>query len=90
MFIVADKAEWGTFSDEGSRVFVGNYAVTDSSGSLSRRHGKKSNITFMDGHVESLRAEQTLYPSRREVARRWNRTTRASEGGAEAGSAPCS
>ena len=76
MFIIADKAGWHSWPDEekSPRVFVGAYTVSDPyAGSLSRRHGKKTNITFMDGHAESLRAEQTLYPSR-EVARRWNRT----------------
>ena len=75
MFIIADKSGWQQYEDDDySAVFVGTATVSGSYfGSLSRRHGKKSNITFMDGHVESLRAEQTLYPSR-EVARRWNRT----------------
>lgn len=74
MFIIADKAGWRTYPDGSPLVFVGEPTVSAPYfGSLSRRHGKKSNITFMDGHVESLRAEQTQYPSR-EVARRWNRT----------------
>ena len=72
MFIIADKASWRQKGD-GYPVVISGREPTSQRGSLSRRHGKKSNITFMDGHVESLRAEQTLYPSR-EVARRWNRT----------------
>ena len=75
MLIIADRAGWMEYDDGSPRVFVAASAVTKSFGNLSRRHGKKSNITFMDGHVESLRAEQTLYPSR-EVARRWNRTNK--------------
>ena len=39
---------------------------------LSRRHGKKTNLTFMDGHAESLTARQSLFPSPA-VMRRWNR-----------------
>ena len=73
MFIIADKAGWREYEGGNVEVFVGDATVSKAFGIFSRRHGKKSNITFMDGHVESLRAEQTLYPSR-EVARRWNRT----------------
>ena len=73
MFIIADKAGWREYDNGNVDVFVADAQVTKSFGNLSRRHGKKSNITFMDGHAESLRAEQTLLPSR-EVARRWNRT----------------
>ena len=74
MFIIGDRAGWQTRPDGSPVAFVGSSTVSGSNfGGLSRRHGKKSNITFMDGHVESLRAEQTLLPAR-EVARRWNRT----------------
>ena len=74
MFIIADRSGWRQQDDGYPIVFVGESTASDPYfGGLSRRHGKKSNITFMDGHAESLRAEQTLYPSR-EVARRWNRT----------------
>ena len=73
MFIIADRAGWRETENGSLMCFVASAQVTKSFGNLSRRHGKKTNITFMDGHVESLRAEQTLYPSR-EVARRWNQT----------------
>ena len=73
MFIIADQAGWREYDNGNVDIFVASAQVTKSFGNLSRRHGKKSNITFMDGHAESLRAEQTLLPSR-EVARRWNRT----------------
>lgn len=69
MFIVADRSGWREYEGGNVDVFVGEASLVDGQKTLSRRHGKKSNITFMDGHVESLRAEQTLYPSR-EVARR--------------------
>ena len=72
MFIIADRAGWRQYDNGNVDVFVGESSLVKSGG-LSRRHGKKSNITFMDGHAESLRAEQTLLPAR-EVARRWNRT----------------
>lgn len=75
MFIVADRSGWREYEGGNVDVFVGEASLVDGQKTLSRRHGKKSNITFMDGHVESLRAEQTLYPSR-EVARRWNRTNK--------------
>ena len=73
MFIIADRSSWREYEDGNVDVFVASAQVTKSFGNLSRRHGKKSNITFMDGHAESLRAEQTLGKTR-EVARRWNRT----------------
>ena len=73
MFIIADRAGWRQYTESDNvDVFVGESSLIKTGG-LSRRHGKKINITFMDGHVESLRAEQTLLPAR-EVARRWNRT----------------
>ena len=72
MFIIADKAGWEEDDNGDVHVFIASAAVNKSFGNLSRRHGKKTNI-IMDGHAESSRAEQTLYPSR-EVARRWNRT----------------
>lgn len=75
MFIIADKTGWRQQDDGYPEVFVGDATVSKAYGNFSRRHGKKSNITFMDGHAESLRAEQTLLPAR-EVARRWNRTNK--------------
>ena len=90
MFIVADAAGWRQYEGGNIEVFVASAMVTKSFGNLSRRHGKKTNITFMDGHAESLRAEQTMYPSR-EVARRWNRTNKGIHKGAtEDGSIPSS
>ena len=75
MFIVEDRAGWIKYTESDRvDVFVGEASLVKSGG-LSRRHGKKSNITFMDGHAESLRAEQTL-GNTREVARRWNRTNK--------------
>ena len=71
MFIIGDRPGFWWESEDWLEVSIGGRTMH--TGFLSRRHGKKSNITFMDGHAESLRAEQTLYPSR-EVARRWNRT----------------
>ena len=75
MFIIGDRAGWLTRPDGSPAAFVGSSTLSSGSvlGGLSRRHGKKTNITFMDGHAESLRAEQTLGKTR-EVARRWNRT----------------
>ena len=72
MFIIANRAGWKEWENGSIGGFVASAMVAKSSG-LSRRHGKKSNIPFMDGHVESLRAEQTLGKTR-EVVRRWNRT----------------
>ena len=70
IFIIGVRAGWR--EHEGGFVSISIAASAVDKGSLSRRHGKKSNITFMDGHAESLRAEQTLGKVR-EVARRWNR-----------------
>lgn len=77
MFIVADKAGWITYT-EGDRVdvFVADASIYKSWRGLPRRHGKKTNITFMDGYTEALRAEQTLGKTR-EMARRWNRTNKS-------------
>ena len=41
-------------------------------GGLSRRHRKKTNPTFTDGHAESLRTERRKLPTRK-VSRLWNR-----------------
>ena len=71
MFIIGDRAGFYWKTETLPKVIVGGGRIYN--GLLSRRHGKKSNITFMDGHAESLRAEQTLLPAR-EVIRRWNRT----------------
>lgn len=73
MFIIADRAGWGEWENGNVRIFISENVA--SKGNLSRRHGKKTNITFMDGHAESLRAEQTLGRTK-EVARRWNRTNK--------------
>ena len=71
MFIVGDRAGFYWWTETNPEVIIGGGRIYN--GLLSRRHEKKTNITFMDGHAESLRAEQTLLPAR-EVMRRWNRT----------------
>ncbi len=77
MFIIADKSAW-KWKKYPDKVRVSHLVVSEDMGILvgkkwiSRRHGKKTNWTFMDGHTESLRADQTLLPSEA-VMRRWNR-----------------
>ena len=76
MFIVADKAGW-TACPKGDRfdVFVANALASRDGILFLVGMGKKTNIPFMDGHVESLRAELT-YGRTKEVMRRWNRTNK--------------
>lgn len=78
MFIVGDRPGFLWGSEELVKVGVGSCTIYLDF--LSRRHGKKANITFMVGHAESLRAEHILLPIK-EVFRRWNQTNESIKNG---------
>lgn len=68
MFIVEDRSGWRRYVTESGRgynvLFV--QRSVDKAGwfPLSRYHGKKTNLTLIDGHAESLQADQTLLLTR--------------------------
>ena len=56
MFIIADRSGWIQYDNGYPAVFVGEASLVDGQRTLSRRHGKNGNITFMGracGVVES-------------------------------------
>lgn len=56
MFIIADRAGWREYDNGYPAVFIAQASASKHGGVvfgvLSRRHGKQSNITFMDGHAQ--------------------------------------
>ena len=78
MFIVGDRP--GFFVEVGRIGEGGVGGRTIYLDFLSRRHRKKTNITFMDGHAESFRAEHIFLPTK-EAFRRWNQTDESIKNG---------
>lgn len=74
MFVIRDQVGWIVFSESKTLRMLDQVEVIidrlglSKHGDLSRRHGKRTNLTFPDGHAESLRAEQRMLPTR-EVSR---------------------